>query len=153
MSTEDETAEWHKKFAKKAFNDTWDLIEKPNRTPQDNDTMLHTAHASRYHWGVVGEPLRHSIGEWQVSHIYTLLGRSEPALYHAQRCLDLCIENGIGGFALAYAYEALCRAHTVAGNKTEAGTYRAEAVRAGEAIAKEGERTKLMQDLETIPII
>ena len=38
------------------FNYTWTLLENPDRTPEQDDEMLHAAHASRYHWGEVGEP-------------------------------------------------------------------------------------------------
>jgi len=153
MELTDEVRAWHRKFAVQAFNDTWTLIEKADKSPAEEDTLLHTAHASRYHWGVVGMPQHLAIGEWQVSHAYTLLKRTEPALYHAQRCLTVCLENGVGDFALAYAYEALCRAYTVIGDRAEADRFRAEALRASEAIAEEEDRIKLLLDLATIPSI
>ena len=71
------------------FNYTWTLLENPDRTPEQDDEMLHAAHASRYHWGEVGEPANLSRGEWQVARVYCVLGRAEPALYHARRCLEL----------------------------------------------------------------
>jgi hypothetical protein len=36
------------------FNRTWELIEREDRSQDDDDRMLHMAHASRYHWGNVG---------------------------------------------------------------------------------------------------
>ena len=47
--------------------------------------MIHAAHASRYHWSQVGEPVNVAHGEWQCSHVYAALGRAEPALHHARR--------------------------------------------------------------------
>src|SRR4051812_28011006 len=32
------------------FNHTWTLLEKENRTPDEDDEMVHAAHASAYHW-------------------------------------------------------------------------------------------------------
>ncbi len=151
MEITEEEKDWHKRFAMRAFNDAWTLIEKADRTPEEDDTLLNTTHASRYHWGVVGTPQHLAIGEWQISHIYTLLKRVEPALYHAQRCLDVCLEHGVGDFALAYAYEALCRAYTTAGDSVQANTFRAEAIRASEFIAEAEDREKLLQDLSTVP--
>jgi hypothetical protein len=49
-------------------------------------------------------------GEWLCSRVYSVLGRAEAALWHAQRCLDHCEAAGIGDWDLAYAYEALARA-------------------------------------------
>ena len=36
------------------FNRTWTLIERPARTPAEDDELLHCAHASAYHWAQVG---------------------------------------------------------------------------------------------------
>ena len=55
--TEQETAtdkDWHRKFAIDLFNQVWDLMDKEDRTQEDNDRMLHAAQASRYHWGETG---------------------------------------------------------------------------------------------------
>ena len=57
--------------------------------------------------------------EWQCSRVYAVLGRPEPALHHARRCLELCEQHGIGDWVLGFAYEALARAHAVAGDGAE----------------------------------
>jgi hypothetical protein len=72
------------------FNHVWTLMDLPSRTPAQDAEMIHAAHASRHHWGVIGEPVNWARGEWQVSRVYCVLGRGEPALYHAGRCLELC---------------------------------------------------------------
>jgi DNA-binding transcriptional MerR regulator len=132
------------------FNETWTLLERTDRTPADDDRMINAAHASRFHWGNVGEPVNLAIGEWQISRVYSVLGRAEPSLYHANRSLELCRDHGIGDFSLAYAYEALARAHLVAGDRTEAARFTELAREAGETIAEEEDRELLTQDLEAI---
>ena len=104
-------------LAAQLFNETWRRLEHERRTRPDDDRMIHAAHASRYHWGQVpaATPAHLARGEWLISRVYSVLGRTEPALHHAQRVLDLCQENSIGDFDLAFAYEALARAHAVAG--------------------------------------
>jgi hypothetical protein len=84
-------------LAAQLFNETWRLMEQENRTVADDDRMIHAAHASRYHWGLVPEatPANLARGEWQISRVYAVLRRSEPARYHAQRVLDICQDNGI----------------------------------------------------------
>jgi hypothetical protein len=132
------------------FNETWTLLERTDRTPADDDRMINAAHASRFHWGNVGEPVNLAIGEWQISRVYSVLGRAEPSLYHANRSLELCRDHGIGDFSLAYAYEALARAHLVAGDRTEAARFTELAREAGETITEEEDRELLTQDLEAI---
>ena len=104
-----------RRLAATLFNHTWTLLEKANRTVAEDDEMIHSAHASRAHWGVVGTPMHYARGEWQCARVYSVLGRSEPALYHANRCLTLSVENDLGPFDLGCGHEALARAYRVAG--------------------------------------
>lgn len=140
-----------RRLAAALFNATWTLLEKEDRSRDDDDAMLHMAHASRHHWGQVGKPENFGRGEWQCSRVYAVLGRAEPSLHHAQRCLDICQENGIGDFDLAFAYEALARAHAVAGDVEQARAYTQEALAAAEDIASDDDRELVLSDLETIP--
>src|SRR5690606_16440823 len=110
----DDEARVHRRLAAELFNRVWSLLEQPDRDQAADDTMLHAAHASRFHWGEVGTPVNLARGEWQISRVYAVLGRAEPALHHARRCLEICEAHGIGDFDLAFAYEALARASAVA---------------------------------------
>jgi hypothetical protein len=145
-----QTDELHRKFAVDLFNQTWDLLDKEDRTPKEADTMIHAAHASRYHWGEIGTPLEFERGEWQISRVYAVLGHPEAALYHAQRCLDLCQANEIRDFDLAFAFEALARAYAVAGELAKSGEYIELAMKAAEAIEDQGNREYLEGELMTI---
>lgn len=147
---EESTNEFHRKFAVDLFNYTWTLLDKTDRTIEDDDQMVHAAHASRYHWSQVGAAVNLARGEWQVSRVYAVLDRAEPALYHAQRCLEICQENGIGDFDLAYAYEALARASAVAGMPAQRDEYAALAKEAGKYIAEQDDKEMFFKDLETV---
>lgn len=140
----------HKKLGIELFNYTWELLEKPQRTRAEDDTMIHAAHASRYHWGIAGTPINLARGEWQVSRVYAVLGRAEAARFHGQRCLELCQENGIGDFDLAFAYEALARAASVAGQAPEKTKYLTMAQEAAQYVADPEDREIVVRDLETI---
>lgn len=143
--------ELHKKIGIELFNYTWELLDKSQRAREENDTMIHAAHASRFHWEKAGgAPVNLARGEWQVSRVYAVLARAEPARFHAQRSLELCQENGIGDFDLAFAYEALARAAAVAGNAVERTQYLSLAQEAAQHIADPGDRDVVLHDLETI---
>jgi DNA-binding transcriptional MerR regulator len=133
------------------FNATWTLLEKENRTREDDDLMVHTAHASAYHWRPVGTAVNIARSEWQCSRVYAVLRRAEPCLHHAQRVLDICEENGLGDFDLAFAYEALARGHAVGGDSDQARAYTERALVAAEDIKEDDDRELLLTDLETIP--
>jgi tetratricopeptide (TPR) repeat protein len=140
-------------LAAQLFNQTWRLLEQEGRTRDDDDQMIHTAHASRYHWGqaLTATPAHLARGEWLISRVYAVLGRAEPALYHARRVLDLCQDNGIGDFDLAFAYEALARASAVAGDAGRTREHTDQALAAAEDIADDEDRDLVLADLETIP--
>jgi len=140
-------------LAAQLFNETWRLMEQRDRTAQDDDRMIHAAHASRYHWGQVPDatPAHLARGEWQISRVYAVLGRAEPALHHAQRVLDICQDNDIRDWDLAFAFEALARAHAVAGDPAQARHYTDQALTAVSHIADEEDRALVLADLETIP--
>lgn len=136
-----------RQLAADLFNRVWTLLDTEPRTRAQDVEMIHTAHASRYHWGHVGTPVNVARGEWQVSRVYATLGRGEPALVHARLCLETCIANDIGDFDLAYAHEALARAYRVLGDEEQAVTHAMAAAAAGEAIAEAEDRELFEGDL------
>jgi DNA-binding transcriptional MerR regulator len=140
----------HRALAVELFNHTWTLLELPERSQEQVDEMIHAAHASRYHWSHSGEPVNLARGEWQCSRVYAVLGRAEPALWHARRCLDICEAHGIGDFDIAFAYEAMARASRVAGDHGEAERWLARAREATTGVAEEEDRELLAGDLATI---
>lgn len=146
----DERAQ-HVHWAKSLFNDVWRLIEKEDRTPDEDALMIHEAHASAYHWLQVGTPANAARSHWQCSRVYCVLGRAEPALYHARYTLEICQRHGIGDWDLGFAYEALARAHAVAGDREQARHWAEQARLASEEIAEDDDRELLLADLETLP--
>jgi hypothetical protein len=146
------SADQHKGIAVDLFNLAWTLMRRPDRTAAETDTLIHAAHASRHHWGEAAgsTPANLARGEWQCSRVYAVLGRAEPALWHARRVLEICEANGIGDWDLAFAYEALARASRVAGDEDGVTLWLARARQAGEQILEAEDRDLLFSDLATI---
>ena len=142
--------EWHKRAAITLFNLVWSLLDKKDRTKQEDDKMVHAVHASRFHWGEIGTPVEFERGEWQISRVYSVLNRPQSALYHAERCLEICKEHNIGDFDIAFAYEAMARAHAVAGDKSDCEKYIKLAKEAGEQIKKKEDKDLFFNDLKTV---
>jgi DNA-binding transcriptional MerR regulator len=132
------------------FNHVWTLLEIPHRTADQDDEMLHAAHASRYHWGEVGNAANRARGEWQCSRVYSVLGRAEPAIHHARRCLELCETNLLRDWDLAAAWEAIARASLVAGDGDALRRALREARVALEGIADAEDRRLIESDLDQL---
>jgi hypothetical protein len=143
--------ECHKKFAVSLNNLVWSLLGKNDRTRQEDEMMIHAAHASCYHWSKVGTTVNLQRGEWLISHVYAVLNRPEPALHHAKLCMELTKENNLVDFDLAYAYEALARAYAVAGEKSEWDRYVKLAKDAGEEIENKEDKNLFFNDFESGP--
>jgi len=138
------------------FNAVWEMLDLPDRTPAQDDQIVHAAHASRWHWSQAGElagDQQRAVGEWQCSRVYSVLGRGEPALHHARACLAICEESGLSDWVVAAAYEALARASAVAGDEGAARAWLARARTATAAIAEPEDREVIEADLDSLPIL
>jgi hypothetical protein len=148
----------HRRLGRDLFNFTWTLIEKADRTAAEVDEMIHATHASRYHWSKAeGATIANlARGEWQCARVYSVLGRGEPALWHAMRCLELVEDAERAGVAedwdRAGAYEALARAHATAGDRAGAQMWRDRAKEAIEKVKNPLDREPIAQDIDTLPI-
>ncbi|HYX11160.1 MAG TPA: hypothetical protein VE817_04215, partial [Candidatus Acidoferrum sp.] len=98
------------------------------------------------------EAVNQARGEWQCSRVYAVLGRGEPALWHARRCIEIYEENGIGDWDIASGYEAMARASAVAGDGPAARDWKVKALAACGLISEADDRQLIEQDLATLPI-
>lgn len=141
----------HRQLGVDLFNHAWTLLDKAERTPDEDDEMLGAAHASRYHWSKASTEAKHQArGEWQLARVYAVLGRGEPAVHHAQRCLEWCGRGEVEDWDLAYAHEALARAYRVAGDGAKADEHKARARELGDAIADPEDREHFDEDWATL---
>jgi hypothetical protein len=142
----------HRVFSVQCFNKTWELIEKPNRTREDEDEMLRLTLASHWHWTQRKDytPVKGSIGYWQISRVFALLGQPDNARRFAQRSLDAIA--GTDPFFTGYAYEALARAESIAGNTARAQDALERARKLAEEVKDPEDRQLLVADLATIKL-
>ena len=138
----------HRDAAVAANNRTWELLGNDARTEADTREMVHVAHASLWHWLQCGEIENEQRGEWLVSHVYAVIGRGEPAMFHARRCLEITEAAGLQGFDRAYAYEAMARALALEDDPS-AADWRARAEQTGAEIADPEDRAIFEADLNS----
>ncbi|MFN0152801.1 MAG: hypothetical protein ACKVUT_00300 [Gaiella sp.] len=147
----DETT--HRRLGVEYFNGTWDLLDR-TRSPEDDERMVHMAHASRLHWSFVGTPAHAARGEWLCARVYSVLRRDEPALWHARRALSL-VEAGGEGFEdwdLASAMQGLAHALLVGGRQEEAIAAARECREALQRIADPEDRALIESQLDELDL-
>ena len=145
--------QWHKTFGKETNHLVWDLLGKAERTPQEDERMVHAVHASRFHWGEIGTPVNFTRGDWLISHVYAVLNMPQQALAYAKTCLAICQQHAIGDFDLAYACEAMARAYAALGQQSDCLHYLQLAREAGEQISnvEPGDKEIFFGDFESGP--
>jgi len=141
----------HRYFSASCYNKTWELMDKKDRSPEETEEMIHTCHASFWHWLHREDRSEKtlSIGYWQLSRVYVISGNAELARQYGLKSL----ENGkISGlpFYQGYAFEAIARAESLAGNKEQMEQYLLAARQSAELVINEEDRKVLLDDLETI---
>jgi hypothetical protein len=149
-SREFDTAAAHRFFSVDCFNRTWTLIEKPDRSPAEDEQMLLLSLASLWHWTQREDcsDRNLSIGYWQVSRVYAVLGDGDTALQYAESCLRHSQHEP--PFFLAYAHEAIARAASLTGDARRRSRHMREARRLAAQVTDVEERQALEGDLDTI---
>jgi DNA-binding transcriptional MerR regulator len=139
----------HRRLGIDLYNRTWTLMDSPG------DEMLHCAHASAYHWMQAnGTTANRARSEWLCSRVYSILGRPEPALHHARRCLEF-VESSpaeMEDWDIAGAHEALARAHLAAGEMDEARCNYALAREETAKIENPEDAKHIAADLDALPL-
>ena len=145
------TDQAHTELAKQLFNQAWELIELPDRTPDQDRLMLVTACASWLHWDAIGTEERRAVADWQIAHVASLLGYGDLALAHAGTALHRTESGDLPDWMRASALEGLARAHAAAGHKAERDSYLRRATDALAAIAEDDERELIASQIATVP--
>lgn len=104
--------EAHRHFSTDCFNRVWTLLEKVNRSPEEDRLMREMAHASLYHWleREDGTALQIATGLWQVARVYSVLGDGTIAMRYAEECLAVTQAHTLPAFFQGCAYECAARA-------------------------------------------
>lgn len=142
----------HRALAIGYFNATWDLIDQPTRTAEQDRDMLSSAFASRQHWieagGTDGQLIT---SDWQVSHVASLVGLGDLALRFAQAAADRASASEIPDWLFASTHEGLARAHAALG---DVDAYNREATLTRsllEQVTDDEDRALIASQLASIP--
>jgi len=140
----------HRYFSVACFNLTWDLLDKPDRTAEEDEAMAQACLASLWHWNQRPDctDQNKSIGAWQAARVYAVLKQPENARRYAQMALDFSIDQP--PFYQAYAYEALARAEAAAGNRAQAEWCIEKSSELAKQVEEAEDRKLILEDLKTI---
>lgn len=141
----------YKKIAIDSFNSVWGLIDKKERSKEDELEMISLAHKSLHYWIQAGGTMLNIVrGEWMISHVYSVLGLGEAALYHAKSCFEDTLDHEFGDFDLVFAYEAMAYAYKVLGEEELKKEYLEEGYKAIDQVEKDGDKVYCKSQLDLL---
>lgn len=142
----------HRFFSANCFNAVWELLDKADRNAADNERMIALAHASVWHWTQRADCTSRamSIGYWQLSRVYAVIGHGERAQHYGHLCLD--VSQNEEPFFLGYAHEALARAAAVMNDAKLMNEHLQQARKLAAVVADGGDRQALEADLDTVKL-
>ncbi|MBL7998684.1 MAG: hypothetical protein JNL32_08620 [Candidatus Kapabacteria bacterium] len=140
----------HRWFGVECNNAIFPLLAKPDRTPAETDEMIACAYSALLHWSrYSGATIVNIIrAENMIATALCYAGRTQQALYHAQKNYDLLMANKAeaADFDFAYALMAMARTHALAGNTHHAKEFYNQCADAIERIADPDDKAIVAQD-------
>ena len=148
---DEETARWHRRFAVELFNRSWDLLEQPERSTDDDAEMLAAAFGSAWHWRQVGTAENIALGDHQISKVASHVGQPKLALHYARRALEAIEIGHFGDWQVAAAYEGMARACAAAGDIAGRDYWVQRCTVALGAVPDAGDRSVVAEQLLNLP--
>ena len=78
--------------------------------------MIAAAQAARRYWERAGGWTEVELAEYRLAMTWLQAGEAARALPHAQRCLQICMDNDAPAFERFFAWEALARVQRAVGD-------------------------------------
>jgi hypothetical protein len=148
---DEEAARWHRRFAVELFNRSWDLLEMPERSGDDDAEMLAAAFASAWHWKQIGTAENVALGDHQIAKVASHAGQPALALHYARRALEAIEIGRFGDWQVAAAYEGMARACAVAGDVAGRDYWVQRCSVALGAVPDAGDRSVVAEQLLNLP--
>lgn len=144
-------AQMHRWFAVECNNDAWVLIEKVERSAQDDREMMYLAYASAYHWYHAGTLLNDARAELTLSFAHSVVRQGDLALQYGLSCLEYFENNDCEDWDLAFGHAAVAFAAAVCADVELHAQHYAAAQQRGTRIADQMDREIFMTSFDLVP--
>lgn len=141
---------WHRYFASESNNKAWDLATK-ERTEAEDHEMLAAAHASLFHWSVIGTELNHMRAKMIVAEVHALLGMGHTSYMYAKEMYDYYTNRETLDWELALTYAVFAHAAHVSGDYELHGKACQDALDALDVIDDQSDRDVVIRTFSLVP--
>ena len=145
------TESWHKYFAVQANNAAWSLSESLADISL-NTEILDTAHASAWHWRVVGKEINHMRSMMLLALVHARMNMGPSAWAYAERMRMYFTEkNDTPDWELAFTHTVHALAARAFGKTAEFNTSRQSALQSLQKIQDPADREVVLKTFQLIP--
>jgi hypothetical protein len=148
----EESAKWTRRLAIECNNRAWRLSEAVNRSAEEDEEMLHAAHAAALHWGKVGSELNRARATMLLGHVHALRGLGSSALAYARAAFEYVVARESPPWEIAFAHAVLANAAAAAGERPLHAKHHAVARTLGAALPDAEEREMFEATFRVVPV-
>lgn len=148
--TPEDVALWQKRLASQANNRAWTLAEMLHRSPEEDEEMLHAAHAAMYFWKLVGKPSNHAHAAQLLAHVYALLKLPGPAAQYLAKSLPHFTQHDCAPWEVAFSHAVAANVAAAAGNTAAYAEHYSQAKAAAAQITDAETREMLNATLRVV---
>ena len=147
----EEEPKWRRRLGSAANNRAWTLSEKPLRTVEEDEEMLHAAHASAHLWSTIGTERNAAFAHLLLGQVHALLRNADLAERFAQSASRFFSSHASGPSELATMHAVAANAAHCRGDSASHAREYAAALSEMEAIANPQEKEIFLATLRVVP--
>ena len=149
--TPEDLALWQRRLASQANNRAWALAEALHRSPEEDEEMLHAAHAAIYFWNIIGKPSNHAHAAQLLAHVCALLKLPQQAAHYLSKSLPYFMQNDCSPSEVAFAHAVAANVAYAVGDPESHAMHYSQAQAAIAHVSNAEERKIFEATLRVIP--
>lgn len=150
--TAEELALWQRRLAAHANNRAWTLAEAPSRSADEDEELLHAAHAAMHLWSIVGDARHRAHAALLLAHAHALLGEGSHAARYLAKAEPLLLASDAAGWERALTEAVGAGVAAAQGDAAAHRSRHQEAVRLAAALEDPDDRGVVEATLRRIPV-
>ncbi len=150
--TPEETERWQRRLASQANNRAWSLAEQTTRTADEDEEMLHAAHAAMHFWSIVGNDNQKAHAAQLLAHVYATLRQPDAAARYLARSQGAFLSDIAAPWERALAHAVAANVAAARGDAAAHRQHYDEAVQCVAALPDPEDRAILEKTLRVLPL-
>ncbi len=150
--TPEDIALWQRRLASQANNRAWSLSELPSRTSEEDEEVLHAAHAAMYFWKIVGNDNNKAHAAQLLAHVYATLKLPNPASHYSAKSEPVLLSDKAAPWERALAHAVAANVSAARGDQLQHQEHYRKAVEQVAALPDAEDRAILEATLRVLPV-